>query len=237
VAKAVNVFSIPDSLPFPASIPFSNSYHTSYAALIWPHLARLRAGETLLVHGAAGGVGIAAVEIGKILGATVIGTAGSPEKLAAVKAHGADHAIDYRSGPFRDAVLDLTGGKGANVILDPVGGEVFAQSLRCIAPEGRILPIGFAGGTIQSIPANLLLVKNVTVNGLNLGYYYGWSPDDVRYQYEDRMRAGMAELFRWYEEGKLKPTVHRVYPLEGYREAMAEVLGRQAIGRVVVAFD
>jgi NADPH2:quinone reductase len=237
VAKAVNVFPIPDSMDFAPAIAFTNSYHTSYAALVWPHLARLQAGETLLVHGAAGGVGLAAVEIGKILGATVIATAGSPEKLAVVKAHGADHTIDYRAGPFRDDVLKLTGGKGADVILDPVGGEVFAQSLRCIAPEGRILPIGFAGGTIQTIPANLLLVKNVTVCGLNLGYYYGWSPDDVRYQYEDRMRAGMAQMFAWFEEGKLKPTVHKAYPLEGFREAMADVLGRQAIGRVVVAFD
>ena len=226
VAKAVNVFPIPDSLPFAESIAFTNSYHTSYAALVWPHLARLRAGETLLVHGAAGGVGIAAVEIGKILGATVIGTAGSPEKLEAVKAHGADHAIDYRSGPFRDAVLDLTGGKGANVILDPVGGEVFAQSLRCIAPEGRILPIGFAGGTIQSIPANLLLVKNVTAIGFFWAHYRKTHPDWVS--------AAHHRMFGWWREGKIRPVTSHQFPLAEFVAAMQVIRGREAIGKVVL---
>ena len=169
-ALEVNTFRIPDSLDFPRAISFTNSYGTSAAALTWPHLLNLRAGETLLVHGATGGVGLAAVEIGKILGATVIATAGSAEKLAVARKHGADHAIDYRDAPFRDTVLDLTGGKGADAILDPVGGDVFDQSLRCIAPEGRISPIGFAGGRIPQIPANILLVKNVTVCGLNMGY-------------------------------------------------------------------
>ena len=236
-ALEVNTFRIPDSLDFAPAVSFTNSYGTSAAALTWPHLLNLQAGETLLVHGATGGVGLAAVEIGKILGATVIATAGSAEKLEVARRHGADHAINYRDAPFRDAVLDLTGGKGADAILDPVGGDVFDQSLRCIAPEGRISPIGFAGGPISQIPANILLVKNVTVCGLNMGYYYGWSPQDVRYEYEERMRALMDQLFGWFEAGRLDPVISHRYRLEQYREAMATVLGRQSIGRVVIVMN
>jgi NADPH:quinone reductase len=234
VALEVNTFKIPDRLSFERAICFTNSYSTSAAALTWPHLLRVAGGETLLVHGAAGGVGLAAIEIGKILGATIIATAGSPEKLQAAREHGADHVIDYRAGPFRDQVLDLTQGLGANAIYDPVGGDVFDQSLRCIAPEGRIMPVGFAGGRIPTIPANILLVKNVTVAGLNMGFYAGWSPNDVRYQYERRMRQLMDQLFRWFEEGRIRPRVWRSFPLEGYKQAMAEVLGRASIGRVAL---
>lgn len=234
VAHEANVFAIPDDLPFHKAICFTNSYATSYAATVWPHLLRVREGETALIHGAAGGVGVAAVEICKILGATVIATAGSAEKLAIAREHGADHAINYREGGFREAVLDLTGGLGANVVYDPVGGDVFAESLRCIAPEGRIMPVGFAGGTIQQIPANILLVKNITVCGLNLGYYMGWSPRDMREAYAPRMREGMERLFGWYREGRLRPRVSHAFPLERFQEAMATVLGRQATGRVAL---
>jgi NADPH:quinone reductase len=236
-AFEVNTFKIPDSLEFHKAICFTNSYGTSYAALMWPHLLRLEEGQTLLVHGAAGGVGVAAVEIGKILGATVIATAGSAEKLDIVRDHGADHAINYREGPFRDAVLDLTNGRGADVIYDPVGGDVFAQSLRCIAPEGRIMPVGFAAGTIQQIPANILLVKNVTVCGLNMGYYNGWSPNDVRDEYADRMASMMTQLFAWYDEGRLNPRVSATFALEDFQQAMAMVLGRTAQGRVALVMD
>jgi len=235
VAKEVNVHRIPDRLDFTRAITFSNSYGTSAAALLWPHLLRLAPGETLLVHGAAGGIGIAAIEIGKALGATVIATAGSPEKCAAALAHGADHAIDYRTDDFRAAVLDLTGGRGADAIYDPVGGEVFRQSLRCIAPEGRIMPVGFAGGEIPDIPANILLVKNVTVCGLNFGSYHGWSPRDIRRESEPRIRALFARLFAWFEEGRLDPVVSFVCPLERFREAMDAVLDRRTIGRAAVA--
>ena len=150
------------------------------------------------MHGAAGGVGLAAIEIGKILGATVFATVGSTEKIDAAKEHGADHVINYREEDFRTVVNDLTGGIGANAIYDPVGGDVFAQSLRCVAPEGRIMPVGFASGNIPQIPANILLVKNITVTGLNMGYYVGWSPDDVRHEYGDRMSELMAQLSDWY---------------------------------------
>ncbi|MEC9153839.1 MAG: NADPH:quinone oxidoreductase family protein [Pseudomonadota bacterium] len=237
VAHEVNVFPIPDSLEFNRAICLTNSYGTSYAALCWPHLLRIREGETLLVHGAAGGVGMAAIEIAKILGATVIATAGSDEKLAVAKEHGADHRINYRKGEFRKKVLEITDGRGADAIYDPVGGEVFAQSLRCIAPEGRIMPVGFAGGNIQQIPANILLVKNITVCGLNMGYYVGWSPDDVRHEYGDRMRALMAQLYDWYEAGDLNPVISHTFALPAFQQAMSEVLGRRSIGRVAVVMD
>ena len=186
-------------------------------------LLNVRAGQSLLVHGAAGGVGLAAVEIGKILGATVIATAGSAEKLAVVRQHGADHAIDYRERDFRAAVLDLTGGRGVDAVYDPVGGDVFMRSLRCMAPEARIMPVGFAGGEAPQIPANLLLVKNLTVCGLNLGLYYGWSPQDMRYEYEARMRANMEQLFAWFTAGGINPMVARTYPLHEFQAAMADV--------------
>ena len=182
-------------------------------------------------------MGLAAIEIGKILGATVIATAGSTEKLAAAKAHGADYLINYRTQEFRDEVLAITGGVGVNAVYDPVGGEVFTQSLRCMAPEGRIMPVGFAGGDIPNIPANLLLVKNLTVCGLNLGYYYGWSPQDKREEFEPRMRATLQQLFDWFVEGRIRPHIAATYPLADFQQAMAAVLGRTAIGRVAVMMD
>jgi NADPH2:quinone reductase len=186
------------------------------------------------VHGSAGGVGLAAVEIGKILGATVIATAGTDEKCRFISDHGADHVINYREQSFRGPVLDLTHGLGANAIYDPVGGDVFMQSLRCIAPEGRICPIGFAGGTIPQIPANILLVKNVTVCGLNLGYYFGWSPHDVRYKYVDRLSRDVATLCQWYNAGRISLATSHTFPLEQFQEAMQVVVQRRSLGRVVL---
>ena len=234
VAYEANTFVLPDSLEFYRAICFTNSYSTSCAALTWPHLLNVQQGDTLLVHGGAGGVGIAAIEIGKIMGAKIIATVGSDEKMAVAKAHGADHAINYREGPFRDGVLEITGGEGANAIYDPVGGEVFEQSLRCIAPEGRIMPVGFAGGTIQKIPANILLVKNVTVCGLNMGYYFGWSDKDVRDQFSPLMQQLLAKEFAWFEAGLLNPRVTQIYALDDFQEAMAIVLGRLSQGRVAI---
>ena len=237
VAREVNVFAIPAGLSFARAIAFTNSYATSAAALTWPHLLNVQAGQTLLVHGASGGVGIAAVEIGKILGATVIATAGSAAKLELARAHGADHGINYRAREFRDEVLALTAGRGVDAVYDPVGGEVFMQSLRCMAPEARIMPVGFAGGDIPQIPANLLLVKNLIVCGLNMGLYYGWSPNDMRYVYEDRMRANMEKLFGWFVAGRIDPVVDITYPLARVHQAMDDVLTRRAIGRVAVVMD
>ena len=236
-AREVNVFKIPDGLAFARAIAFTNSYATSSAALTWPHLLNVQAGHWLLVHGASGGVGIAAIEIGKILGATVIATAGSAEKLEIARAHGADHTINYRADEFRNKVLALTEGRGVDAVYDPVGGEVFLQSLRCMAPEARIMPVGFAGGDIPQLPANLLLVKNLSVCGLNMGLYYGWSPNDLRYHYEDRVRANMDLLFGWFDQGRINPIVSATYPLARVQQAMDDVLNRRAIGRIAVVMD
>ena len=234
VAYEANTFVLPDSLEFHRGICFTNSYSTSCAALTWPHLLNVKAGETLLVHGGAGGVGIAAIEIGKILGATVIATVGSAAKMEVAKAHGADHVINYRDEEFRSRVLEITNGDGVNAVYDPVGGEVFKQSLRCLAPEGRIMPVGFAGGDIQQIPANILLVKNATVCGLNMGYYFGWSDKDVRDKFSPLMQQLLAKQFAWFEQGLLNPRVTQTYALDDFQAAMATVLGRLSQGRVAV---
>jgi NADPH2:quinone reductase len=234
VANAVNVHPIPLDMDFAEAISLPNSYGTVCAAFTWPNLLNVQPGQTLLVHGCAGGIGLAAVEIGKIRGATVIGTAGSAAKMAAARQHGADHVIHYEKENFRDRVLELTSGSGAHAVMDPGGGDVFTQSLRCIAPEGRIMPVGFAGGRIPQIPANLLLVKNITVCGLSFGYFHGWSPNDARYECEDRVRAVMDQLCRWYEEGKIRPHISHRFPLERFRDAMATVLERKSIGRVAL---
>lgn len=235
-ALEVNTYPMPDDMAFAHAISMTNSYGTSAAAFTWPHLLNVKAGETVLVHGAAGGVGIAAVEIGKILGATVIATVGSPEKMEVVRRHGADHVINYRQDNFRDAVMEITGGKGVNACYDPVGGDVFKNSMRCLAVEGRIMPVGFASGEIPNIPANLLLVKNISVVGLNLGYYSGWSPHDARYESEPVFRPLMEQLGAWFTDGLIKPELAAAFRLDDFRKAMEMVLGRQSIGRVAIVF-
>ena len=236
-ANASNVYPVPDSMSFAEAISLTNSYAATCAALTWPDLLNVHPGETLLVHGCAGGVGLAAVEIGKICGARVIGTAGSADKSAAAMDHGADHVINYRKEDFREKVLELTNGRGADVILDPVGGDVFDQSLRSIAPEGRIMPIGFASGRIPRIPANIILVKNIRVCGLSWGYYLGWGLNDVRRESEPMVRDIMERLGQWYEDGKIRPHISHRFPLARFHEAMSTVLERKAIGRVALVMD
>jgi NADPH2:quinone reductase len=237
VAHEVNVFAKPSTVGFVEAIQLAISYPTSGGALTWPSVLDVQKGQTLLVHAAAGGVGMAAVEIGKILGATVIATAGGERKTAFARAHGADHVIDYRATDFRDAVLKLTDGRGVDRVYDPVGGEVFTQSLRCLAVEGRICPIGFAGGTIPQIPANLLLVKSIAVMGFNYGYYAGWSPHDARFEAADRTFALMERIRGWCEAGLCRPHVDRTYRLEDAPEAMAALLERSVTGRLAVVMD
>jgi NADPH:quinone reductase len=237
VGLEVSLHRIPDTMSFGQATAIASSYATTAAAFTWPHLLNVQAGDWVLVHGATGGVGLAAVEMGKTLGARVIATAGSEEKLQLTRERGADHSINYREQDFREAVLEITGGRGVDKVYDPVGGDVFMQSLRCMAPEGRICPIGFASGEFPQIPANILLVKNLTVCGLNLGYYFGWSPDDRRYEYEDLTRGLVGQVFDWFEAGQLSPPIDKVFPLSGFREALARVLARQSIGRVVLALN
>jgi len=237
VAHEVNVFLKPRNVDFVEAIQLPISYPTSAGALTWPTVLDVQKGQTLLVHAAAGGVGMAAVEIGKILGATVIATAGGARKTAFAQAHGADHVIDYRATDFRAEVLKLTDGRGVDRVYDPVGGDIFSQSLRCLAVEGRICPVGFAGGTIPQVPANILLVKSIAVMGFNYGYYVGWSPHDARFEMADRTFALMERIRGWCEAGLCRPHVDRTYRLEEAPAAMQALLERSVTGRVAVTMD
>lgn len=224
VVDASTVIPIPDSMPFNEAAAFAVAYGTSHIALA--HRGQLRSGESLLVHGAAGGVGLTAVELGKLLGATVIATASTPEKLALAGSYGADHLINYTDENFVDRVKEITNRKGADVIFDPVGGDVFDQSLRCIAWEGRLLIIGFASGRIPDLPANRALLKNCSAVGVFWGAYSVRKPAVL-------LRS-LNQLLGWYQEGKLKPHVTDTYPLEDTAAAMNQLLSRQAKGKVVV---
>ena len=232
VVDAANVFRIPDSLSFESATLFPTIYATAYAALKWR--ANLQPKETLLVHGAAGASGLAAVEIGRALGATVLATAGGDRKVSAAKSFGADHAIDYRQGGFRERVLALTNGLGADVVFDPVGGDVFDESLRCVAPLARLIPMGFASGRIPSIPANILLVKNLTLIGLYWGYYMAWGKTKASAQQRAAVRSLFDALFDLQNAGKLQAPVDRVLPLARFAEGLRHVEGRNAIGKVVL---
>lgn len=230
VATEETVYALPPTLDLASSIYLPNSYGTAYSALVWR--ARLQPGETLLVHGAAGAVGLAAVEVGKQLQARVIACASTEEKRAVARAHGADLVLPVTN--FREQVKEFTSGRGADVILDPIGGEVFDESLRAIAIEGRILPIGFAGGRIPQIPANILLVKNASVLGFNYGTYAGWGPTDERKIYAPRMQAMMAQLIDWAQSGRIKPRLSHCFELSRYAEAMDTVLARKNAGKVAL---
>ncbi|MCC6197023.1 MAG: NADPH:quinone oxidoreductase family protein [Burkholderiales bacterium] len=229
------VFAIPDGVDDVAAVQFPTIYGTAYGALVWR--ARMGRGENLLVHGAAGGSGLAAIEVGKHLGARVIATAGSAEKLQAAREHGADVLINYRDGGFREAVLDATGGRGADVVFDPVGGSTFDESLRCIAPDGRVIPMGFAGGTIPQIPANLVLVKNIDVIGIYWGYYLGWGRHAPPAAMQQKVRAALAVLLDWAARGIVKPRTFATYPMDDFRKALGAISSRDVIGRVALLID
>lgn len=232
IAPEETVFSLPDGVSFETGAMIPTVYGTAFGAFVWR--ANLEPGEVVLVHGAGGGSGLAAVEVAKALGARVIATAGSEEKVAIARAHGAELAINYRKENWRKAVLEATESRGADVIYDPVGGETFDTSLRCIAPEGRIIPMGFASGTIPSVPANIVLVKNITVIGVYWGYYFGWGKHAVPATNDTKLRRTYAQLFAWVVEGKLCPRAHTVLPLENFREALAMIVSREVMGRVLM---
>jgi NADPH:quinone reductase len=218
--------------PMPATFDYAEGatylagHGTAYHALI--DRGKVEPGEVLLVHGAGGGVGLAAVEIGKLLGATVIATASSDEKLAIARSRGADHLVRYDREPFRDAVKRITDGRGVDVVFDPVGGEVFENSLRCIAWGARVLVIGFTGG-IGLARTNLVLIKGASVLGVRAGEAARKNPALG----EVRLKA----LLRWAEEGKLRPNVSHRLPLEDYAKAMRLLIDRKAIGRVALVMD
>ena len=232
VVEANNVFRIPDSLPFTKATHFPTIYATAYCGLQWR--AQIEPGETLLVHGGAGASGLAAVEVGAALGARVIATVGSAEKAAAALAHGAAHAINYRDQAFKDEVLRLTEGRGVDVVFDPVGGDMFDQSLRCVAPLARVLTIGYASGRIPQIPANLILVKNISIIGLYWGFYMAWGKTQASPALRARVREMFDEMFALFDEGKVQPVIDCELPLADFAQGLRRIESGKVIGKVVL---
>jgi NADPH2:quinone reductase len=224
VVPGAIVTPIPDAMDFVTAAAFPVAYGTAHFALA--HRGRLAAGETLLVLGAAGGVGLAAIEAGKLLGARVIAAASSAEKLAIARQHGADETINYAADDLRNRVRALTDGKGVDVVFDPVGGDAFKQSVRCIRWEGRILVVGFASGDIPHVAANMILVKNFSVTGVVFGEHSWRFPDDTRRR--------LATLLEAYSRGRLRPAVMKTYPLTEGQAALSEMASRRAMGKLVL---
>ncbi len=217
---------MPSTFDYAEAATFLAAHGTAYHALI--DRGQVKAGEVLLVHGAGGGVGLAAVEMGKMLGATVIAAASSEAKLGVARERGADHLLLYSREPFRDAVKRITDGRGADVVFDPVGGAIFEDSLRCIAWGARLLVIGFTGG-IGLARTNLLLIKGASVLGVRAGEAVRRNP-----------AAGAARikaLLDWAEQGKIRPNVSHRLPLEDYAKAMRLLIERKAIGRVALLME
>jgi NADPH2:quinone reductase len=223
VVTPLQLTPLPSTFDYAEGATFLAAHGTAYHGLV--DRAQIEAGEVLLVHGAGGGVGLAAVELGKLLGARVIAAASSEEKLVVAQARGADHLVLYGREPFRDAVKRITDGRGADVVYDPVGGEIFEQSLRCIAWGARVLVIGFTGG-IGLARTNLVLIKGASVLGVRAGEAARKNP-----------ALGVARikaLGEWAEAGKIKPNISHRLPLEDYAKAMRLLMERKAIGRVAL---
>lgn len=224
VAPAKNVFPKPPLMNNAVGASFLMAYGTSYHAL--KNRAQLKAGETLVVLGASGGVGLAAVELGKLMGARVIACASSAEKLALCKEYGADEGINYSEEDLKTRIKELTEGKGADVVYDPVGDKFSEPALRAMAWEGRFLVVGFAAGDIPKIPLNLALLKGCQIVGVFWGSWAMQFPNE-------NMRNTM-ELIQWHAQGKLKPHIHAVYPLEEAQKAMEEMMQRKVRGKIVI---
>lgn len=218
---AARCVPIPEAMSFEMAAGFQIAYGTSHLAL--SHRARLQPGETLLVLGAAGGVGLTAVEIGKRMGARVIASARGAERLAIAREAGADELIDSDAGDLRERVKALG---GADVVYDAVGGPAFGEALRATRPEGRMLVIGFASGEVPPVPANVILVKNISVMGFYWGGYLGFAPD--------LLKDSLDTLFSWQAEGGLRPRVSHVLPFESLPEGLALLRNRAATGKVVL---
>jgi NADPH:quinone reductase len=224
MVPASALLHLPAGLDYAHGATLLAAHGTAYHGLV--ERRALHAGDVLLVHGAAGGVGLAAVDLGKHLGATVIATASRDDKLAVVKAHGADHVINYARENFRDRVLEITGGRGADVIYDPVGGDVFDQSMRCIAWNGCILVVGFAGGRIASVKTNLALLKGCSVIGVRAGEATRKDPT--------LGPKRVATLLEWAAQGRIRPHISHRFPLDRLADAMRVLDRREVIGRVAI---
>lgn len=224
VVDATRAVAMPAGMPFPTAAAFLFTYGTSHYAL--KDRARLAPGETLLVLGAAGGVGLAAVELGKAMQAHVIAAASSDEKLTVCADHGADTLVNYTTEDLKERVKQITRGRGADVVYDPVGGDYAETALRTIAWEGRYLVVGFAAGTIPRVPLNLVLLKGCQIVGVFWGSFTAREP--VRHQ------DNVAELLRWWTDGKLKPRIEKTYPFDKVAEALNDLAQRRVRGKVVL---
>jgi NADPH2:quinone reductase len=221
--RAEDCDPIPAAMRLEEAAVFRNVYHTAYHALL--QRGRLKAGEWVLIHGAAGGIGLPGIQIAKLYGARVIATASTEEKRAICLEEGADYAIDYQAG-FRDKVMDLTGGRGVDIIYDPVNGPTFEESLRCLAWGGRILILGFLGGAPALARTNYLLIKGIEAIGVRIGGLNEAHPDVAA--------ANIKTLIELAAQGKLKPRIWRSFPLERAADAVQALIDRQVIGKAVL---
>ena len=227
LAEAAQLIPMPKGMDFITASAFVLTYGTSHYAL--KDRAQLKPGETLLVLGAAGGVGLAAVEIGKVMGARVIAAASSDEKLEVCKQHGADEVINYSSEDLRERVKELTRGEGVDVVYDPVGGNYSEAALRGMAWGGRFLVIGFATGEIPRIPLNLTLLKGCSIVGVFWGSFTARNPK--------RNQEHLQELLIWFTTGKIKPLISATYPLNRAADALNDMMNRKVTGKVVLLID
>jgi len=226
--NAAQCFKLPAAMSFVEAAAMALVYDTSWVAL--RERARLRAGESVLVLGSTGGVGLAAVQLAKAMGARVLAAVSTMEKTEIVRAAGADEIIDLSQPNLRDSLREQVyarnGGKGVDIVIDPVGGDPFDAALRALAWRGRLVVIGFAAGRIPTLQANYLLLKNIEVSGLQISDYRKRTPD--------LMAACIREIFAWYEAGKLKPAPTEVYPLEKFAQALQDIQDRRVRGRIVL---
>jgi NADPH2:quinone reductase len=222
-AKAEDCDLIPSAMGLEEAAVFRNVYHTAYHALL--QRGRLKPGDWVLIHGAAGGIGLPAIQIAKLYGANVIATASTEDKRAVCLEEGADHAIDYQAG-FRDKVMELTGGRGVDIVYDPVNGPTFEESLRCLAWSGRILILGFLGGAPALARTNYLLIKGIEAIGVRIGGLNEAHPDIAA--------ANIKTLVELAGQGKLKPRIWRRFPLEAAADAIQALIDRKVIGKAVL---
>jgi NADPH2:quinone reductase len=232
VTTAETVYPVPDTLDLAHAAALPVTCGTVWAALAWR--AAPQPGETLLVHGASGALGTAAVQIGKLMGARVVATASTPAKREAALRNGAAHAIPADPETLAETVKALCPAGGADIVFDPVGGDLFDASLRCAAPGARLLSIGYASGRIPQVPANLLLVKNLSVIGFNYGYYIGWGLTDERRRFAPQVQEVVSRVVTAVDRGELSAPVIQRFPLQDWHAAIDTVMSRRAIGKVVL---
>jgi NADPH2:quinone reductase len=231
VVDPATVYRVPAGFPLVKAVSIPLSFGTAATAL---ERAGVGPGKTVLVTGAGGALGLAAVQVARLKGATVIAAASSQLKLEAALAAGASHVIDYSGGDFIESVKSLTGGRGADLIFDPVGGELFERLIRCTAIEGSMLSLGFASGDIPFVPINLLLVKNISLFGVNFSEYVGWGKHDRRHEFAPRVKEMMDWLFTEAGNNNLAGKQPEVYTLKDFEAALDCVIGRRSIGKVVI---